>query len=120
LLDYALRQAHPHNVLISIAGAGGYLLKPTILIVEDDEQFCNLLAEQLEEEGYRILHARDSVEGMEMVRQYHPNLILLDLMMSRMDGWEMSHQMRQFSDVPTGVCTPGLFHSSLLIGRYGH
>jgi DNA-binding response OmpR family regulator len=75
-------------------------MEPTILIVEDDEQFRNLLAEQLEEEGYRVLHASDGVEGMQMVQQYHPDLILLDLMMPRMDGWEMCYKVRQFSDVP--------------------
>jgi DNA-binding response OmpR family regulator len=75
-------------------------MEPTILIVEDDDKFRELLAEQLEEEGYQVLHARDGVEGVQMVQQHQPDLMLLDVMMPRMDGWEVCHQVRQFSDMP--------------------
>ncbi len=75
-------------------------MESTILIVEDDEPFRKLLGEQLEDEGYQVLHARDGVEGVQMVQQHRPDLVLLDVMMPRMDGWEVCHQVRQFSDVP--------------------
>ena len=70
-----------------------------ILIVEDDEQFSSLVEEQLREQ-YKLLFARDGVEALRAVREQKPDLILLDVMMPRMDGWETCRLIREFSRVP--------------------
>jgi two-component system, OmpR family, KDP operon response regulator KdpE len=71
-----------------------------ILAVEDDEQFSYLLGERLQDGGYQVLYARDGVEAIQMVSDHRPNLVLLDVMMPRMDGWEACRRIREISDVP--------------------
>ena len=73
---------------------------PTILLIEDDEQLSYLLSQQLQDDGYGTLCASDGVQGLAMVQQHEPDLVLLDVMMPRMDGWETCRQIRQISDVP--------------------
>jgi two-component system KDP operon response regulator KdpE len=76
----------------------------TILIVEDDVQFSYLLGEQLQDE-YDVLFASDGFEAVRVVQDKRPDLVLLDIMMPRMDGWEACRQIRKFSDVPIVMVT---------------
>ena len=76
----------------------------TILIVEDDVQFSYLLGEQLRDE-YNVLFASDGFEAIRVVQDKQPDLVLLDIMMPRMDGWEACRQIRKFSDVPIVMVT---------------
>jgi two-component system KDP operon response regulator KdpE len=73
---------------------------PTILLIEDDQQLSSLLSQQLQDEGYRVICASDGVRGHTLVQQHEPDLVLLDIIMPRMDGWETCRQIRQCSDVP--------------------
>jgi two-component system KDP operon response regulator KdpE len=73
---------------------------PTLLLIEDDQQLSYLLSQQLQDEGYRTFCASDGVRGLAMVQQHEPDLVLLDVVMPRMDGWETCRQIRQCSDVP--------------------
>jgi DNA-binding response OmpR family regulator len=70
-----------------------------ILIVEDDEQFSCLIGEQLREQ-YKVLFARDGEEALQAVQEHKPDLVLLDVMMPRMDGWEACRLIREVSTVP--------------------
>jgi len=70
-----------------------------ILIVEDDEQFSSLVEEQLREQ-YKVSFARDGLEAIQAVQEQQPDLVLLDVMMPRMDGWEALRLIREFSHVP--------------------
>jgi two-component system KDP operon response regulator KdpE len=70
-----------------------------ILIVEDDERFSSLVGEQLSEQ-YEVLFARDGLEAIHVVEEQQPDLVLLDVMMPRMDGWEALRLIRAFSQVP--------------------
>jgi two-component system KDP operon response regulator KdpE len=74
--------------------------KAKILIVEDDAQMAYLLGQELEAEGYDVLHAEDGVEGLQAVQAQAPALVVLDVMMPRMDGWEACRQIRSLSNVP--------------------
>lgn len=65
-----------------------------ILIIEDEELLCNLLQRKLGEEGYQVSVARDGVEGMKMMRETKPNLILLDIVMPNKNGFEVMDEMR--------------------------
>jgi len=66
-----------------------------ILIVDDELGVRELLAETLRQRGYEVLTAQDGSEGLEQATQTLPNLILLDVMMPKMDGWEMLKRLRR-------------------------
>jgi two-component system KDP operon response regulator KdpE len=71
-----------------------------VLIVEDDETLAYLLKELLSAEGYQILLATDGVEGLHLLQRHTPQIVVLDIMMPRMDGWETCRRMREISNVP--------------------
>jgi two-component system KDP operon response regulator KdpE len=75
-------------------------MNATILIAEDDQQFSYLVGEQLRNAKYEVSYAVDGVEALDLFRRNQPNLVLLDIMMPRVDGWEVLRQIRQISDVP--------------------
>jgi DNA-binding response OmpR family regulator len=63
-----------------------------ILIVEDDEDLAPILAEALSDEGYRVETARNGLEGLRLAERELPDLIILDLMMPVMDGWQFREE----------------------------
>ena len=67
---------------------------PTILVVDDDPVIQKLLSVNFEMEGYRVVTANDGIEGLERVASDKPDLILLDVMMPRMDGIEVSKRLK--------------------------
>ena len=69
-----------------------------ILIVEDDRHIVALVRYILEREGYEVQVARDGVEGLEIAREYMPDLVVLDLNMPRMDGVEMCRRLKSEQD----------------------
>jgi len=75
-------------------------METTILIVDDDIQFGELLSSKLRSEGFGVLHAHDGAEGIEVVRERRPDLVVLDALMPRMDGWEACREIRKTSEVP--------------------
>lgn len=76
-----------------------------ILVIEDDEGMVQLLRCQLEEEGFEVLAAHDGVEGVQILQERRPQLVLLDVMLPRMNGWETCRQIRECSDVPIMMLT---------------
>ena len=70
-----------------------------VLVVDDDPDILEALSEILEAEGFEIRRARNGKEALERLDSPRPQLILLDLMMPVMDGWEFAQQMRQRPDV---------------------
>ena len=77
----------------------------TVLLVEDDRNITELLQLYLEKEGYRVLTASDGRQGLEVFRKEKPNLVLLDVMMPVMDGWETCRTLRSESQVPIVMLT---------------
>ena len=80
----------------------------SILIVEDDETTRDMLKKSLENNEYKVRTAHNGKEGLEKVEQGKPGLILLDLMMPEMDGFEFSEKLRQnkeWLDIPVVVIT---------------
>ena len=62
-----------------------------ILIVDDDSNICELLRMYLEKDGFDTSIAYDGEQAIELVGRYNPDLILLDIMMPRLDGWQVSY-----------------------------
>ena len=71
-----------------------------VLIVDDEERILNFLKVKLRGSGYEVLTARSGVEALEQTQLHEPDLIVLDLVMPRMDGFEFLRVLRGFSAVP--------------------
>lgn len=80
--------------------------KPYILIVDDDPDILEGITAILESQPYRLATARDGKKCMDMLEQELPDLLILDLLMPRMDGWGVIREMRsqpRFAKVPIMV-----------------
>ncbi|HHW98295.1 MAG TPA: response regulator transcription factor [Firmicutes bacterium] len=71
-----------------------------ILIVEDDESISELIAYNLQQAGFSVLTAFDGETGLALALKEEPDLVLLDIMLPGIDGWEVCSQLRQSSQVP--------------------
>ena len=71
-----------------------------ILIVDDDANICELLRLYLSKEGYAPVIVNDGVAAVESVDTVKPALVLLDIMLPKLDGWQVCRKIRQSSDVP--------------------
>ncbi len=76
------------------------MLRRRLLVVEDEKDLVRLLKYNFEKEGYEVLSAYDGETGLETARRKKPDLILLDIMLPRMDGFEVCRMLRRDSDVP--------------------
>src|SRR5512136_30962 len=72
----------------------------TILVVDDDPAQVKMIELTLEEAKYQPVTATNGEEGLKAFRQYQPDLVVLDVMMPGMDGWETCYRIRQISTVP--------------------
>ncbi len=77
----------------------------TVLIVEDDINTAKLVALYLRREGFQAVTASDGEQGLALAARYRPDLVILDLMLPKVDGWEVCRQLRQMSDVPVIMLT---------------
>lgn len=81
---------------------------PTILVVDDDATMREVLCVHLEDEGYRLLKAEDGPSALETARRTYPDLILLDVMMPGMDGYEVCRRLRRdplLAEIPVVMIT---------------
>ena len=79
-----------------------------ILLVDDNEDFLSAAREFLSGEGYRVSTARDGQTALKLVGRHPPDIILLDVMMPRMDGWEtlkILQDNEQTADIPVLMLT---------------
>ena len=76
-----------------------------ILVVDDDVNICKLLQLYLEKEGFNVVIANDGEEAVSLFRAEDPQLILLDIMLPKLDGWQVCREIRKFSGVPIIMLT---------------
>jgi DNA-binding response OmpR family regulator len=76
-----------------------------ILVVDDDSNICELLRLYLEKEGYEALIAKNGAKALEMVEKFQPDLMLLDVMMPELDGWQVLRELRKKSQMPVIMLT---------------
>jgi DNA-binding response OmpR family regulator len=79
--------------------------KTTILVADDDHQILRLITHNLELEGYDVLEASNGVQALEQIEARMPDLVLLDIMMSKLDGLAACTRVREFSSVPIIMLT---------------
>ena len=76
-----------------------------VLIVDDDTNICELLRLYLEKEGYSTVIANDGEEAVEAFKNNSPDIILLDVMLPKLDGWQVCREIRKTSQVPIIMLT---------------
>ena len=81
------------------------MAEQTILVVEDEENLLEALRYNLEHEGYQVVTATDGGTGLETARQTDPSLVILDIMLPTLDGFDVCRLLRRTSDVPILMLT---------------
>ena len=76
-----------------------------ILVVDDDVNICDLLRLYFENENYEVKTANDGVEGISYFKMYEPDLVLLDIMLPKKDGWAVCREIREMSSKPVIMIT---------------
>ena len=67
----------------------------TILLVDDEDSIQKLLTYPLERDGFKVVHARDGEEGLELIRAHGPAAVVLDIRMPGLDGWQVLTRVRE-------------------------
>ncbi len=76
-----------------------------VLIIDDDSRFLRLIEQVLTQKGYQVLTAGSGQEGLRLLFDQRPDLVLLDVVMPKMDGWQVCERIRDISDVPIIMLT---------------
>ncbi|MGN0452663.1 MAG: response regulator transcription factor [Ruminococcus sp.] len=79
--------------------------KYKVLIVDDDENICNLLRLYLEKEGFDTVSAYDGLEALKLFSEEKPDLVLLDIMLPGLEGWQVCREIRKDSQCPIIMLT---------------
>ena len=77
----------------------------SILVIDDDVKLCELLGEYLARFNYEVLTAHDSTSGLARIKMSQPDLVVLDVMIPRVDGFEVLREIRKFSTLPVIMLT---------------
>ena len=80
-------------------------MREKILVIDDDRTLLGLLRPSLEKAGYRFIGVTNGMDGLQSVYKDRPDLVILDVMMPRMDGWETCTRIREISQVPIIMLT---------------
>jgi two-component system KDP operon response regulator KdpE len=91
-------------------------LREKILVVDDSTEFLDLMEKWLESAGYQSLTAEDGEDGLRRVFSSRPDLVLLDVNMPRLSGWEVCRQIRAMSDIPVIMLTVNKQRADILRG----
>jgi two-component system OmpR family response regulator len=78
---------------------------PAVLVVEDEETLARAITYSLEREGYTALSAKDGSEGLALAKQRAPDLVILDLMLPKVDGYEVCRTLRRETTIPILMLT---------------
>ena len=76
-----------------------------ILVVDDDKNICDLLRMYLEKEGYTVVMVHNGLDAVECFNTEEPDLVLLDIMLPQLDGWQVCREIRKVSETPIIMVT---------------
>ena len=80
-------------------------MRKQILVIDDDAMFCRLVEQVLTGKGYEVLKASSGQEGLRLLFAHRPDLVLLDVAMPKMNGWQTCDRIRDISDIPIIMLT---------------
>ena len=72
----------------------------TVLVVDDDAHICELIRIYLEKDGFRVVTAQDGRKAVDIFRETAPDIVVLDIMLPGIDGWQVCREIRRFSQIP--------------------
>lgn len=87
-----------------------------ILVVDDERRIVDIVRAYLERDGYKVLAAHDGRSALDLARREHPDLIILDLMLPEVSGWDVCRTLRRESDVPIIMLTARDDASDRIVG----
>ena len=79
--------------------------KEKILVVDDEKNICDLLRMYLEKEGFAVVMAHNGVDAVSLFSSENPDLVLLDVMLPQLDGWQVCREIRKVSEKPIIMLT---------------
>lgn len=79
--------------------------KEKILVVDDDKNICDLMRMYLEKEGYKVVMVHNGVDAVSSFHSEEPDLVLLDIMLPQLDGWQVCREIRKTSETPIIMVT---------------
>jgi two-component system, OmpR family, alkaline phosphatase synthesis response regulator PhoP len=91
-------------------------MQELILVVDDEPKIVRLTRDYLEKDGFRVIAAGDGSTALSLARRERPDLIVLDLMLPGMDGWEVCRALRRETDVPIIMLTARAEESDQVVG----
>ena len=92
-------------------------MQTKVLLIDDDKEMTDMLTVILEPNTFAVVAANNSPQGIDQVRQTKPDVVVLDLLMPDMDGWQVCKEIRKFSQVPilvlSAISKPGMVARAL-------
>jgi len=92
-------------------------LQTKVLLIDDDKEMTDMLSVILEPNMFAVVAANNSMHGIDQVHQTKPDVVVLDLLMPDMDGWQVCKEIRKFSQVPilvlSAISKPGMVARAL-------
>lgn len=79
--------------------------KSKVLIVDDDRNICELIGLYLQKEGYEVLYAYNGINAVDIFKTHTPSLVVLDIMLPGIDGWQVCREIRKVSSIPIIMLT---------------
>jgi DNA-binding response OmpR family regulator len=76
-----------------------------ILVIEDAENLCDLIKLYLKKEGFEVIVTHDGLAGLKLFQREAPDLVLLDIMLPNLDGWQVCREIRKISNIPIIMIT---------------
>ncbi len=90
--------------------------KKKILVVEDEKKIRDIIRDYFAAEGYTVVLAKDGSEGLSLFQAEKPDVIILDIMLPKLDGWSVCRRIRSESDVPIILLTARVEEEDKLMG----
>ena len=81
---------------------GGYCMNngAHVLVVDDDANICEIIRMYLEKDNFRVSVCHDGKKAIEVFKDKAPDIVILDIMLPGMDGWQVCREIRKFSAIP--------------------
>ena len=96
--QFACQVERWYNILAFTLASGGEIIAGKILVVDDEPNLIIALTRSLELEGYQVVSASDGQEALQAFYSERPDLLILDVMMPGMDGWQVCQRVREMSE----------------------
>src|SRR5215204_6206463 len=87
-----------------------------VLVVDDEPRMIGFIRMNLELEGHQVIEAHNGLEALDLIRTQLPDIVLLDVMMPELDGFETLRMLREFSDIPVIMLTAKADENDIVYG----